>query len=80
MTSTQASVARPRMRGAFDRVKVFSATTLSQRHALGEEVTRWMAEHPEIKIVDLVVVQSSDAEFHCLTICVFYRLRSESRG
>jgi hypothetical protein len=33
---------------------------------------RWLAEHPDLEIVDATVTQSSDAEFHCITICLFY--------
>jgi hypothetical protein len=52
--------------------KVFSATRFAERDQLGELVTRWMAEHPGLELVELRVTQSSDAAFHCLTICVFY--------
>ena len=39
---------------------------------LGERVTDWIREHPEHEAFDKTVTQSSDAEFHCLTITVFY--------
>lgn len=58
-------------------VKVFSATLYKNRERLGEQVTSWMRSHPEAEIVDKIVTQSSDAEFHCLTITLFYRDRSE---
>ena len=54
-------------------VKVFSATRAKDREELGETITRWLAENPRIHPVDRVVVQSSDREFHCLTITIFYR-------
>jgi hypothetical protein len=44
----------------------------AQREILGETVTHWLAEHPDLDIVDVVVTQSSDAAYHCLTISVFY--------
>ena len=53
-------------------VKVFSATKARDREALGENVTRWLIENPQLQIVDKTVTQSSDAEFHCLTITLFY--------
>ena len=56
----------------FDAVKVFSATMFEQRSQLGEKVTEWIAAHPGAKITEFVVTQSSDAEFHCLAISVFY--------
>lgn len=42
------------------------------RQRLGETVTQWLAEHPDLNVIDVVVTQSSDAAFHCLTISVFY--------
>jgi hypothetical protein len=56
-------------------VKVFSATMRAQRDQLGDIVTAWMIAHPEITIVDVTVVQSSDAAFHCISIVVTYRER-----
>ena len=58
---------------AFTGVKVFSATKQLDRNALGEMVTDWLHAHPGIEVVDKVVTQSSDSEFHCLTITLFYR-------
>ena len=55
--------------------KVFSATKARERVSLGEEVTRWVGANPEIEIVEREVLQSSDKEFHCLTIVLFYRKR-----
>ena len=57
----------------FTGAKVFSATKAKERDELGEVITRWVAAHPEVEIVDKVVTQSSDREFHCLTITLFYR-------
>jgi hypothetical protein len=53
-------------------VKVFTATKARDRERLGELVTAWLGDHPEHRIVDKIVTQSSDAEFHCLTITLFY--------
>jgi hypothetical protein len=62
---------------AFSGVKVFSATMIAQRLALGDEVTRWLAEarktRPGFEIVDIVIRQSSDQAFHALSIVVFFR-------
>jgi hypothetical protein len=57
----------------FTGVKVFSATKAKEREELGETVTRWLRANPDLQIVDRVVTQSSDNEFHCLTIVFFYR-------
>ena len=58
----------------FDAVKVFSATKQKDRDELGETASRWLTEnHDAIEIVDKVVTQSSDSEYHCLTITLFYR-------
>ena len=53
-------------------VKVFSATTYSQRERLGDFVTTWLHEHSDLAVVSVTVSQSSDAEFHCLSIVVCY--------
>lgn len=59
-------------RNDFDAVKVFSATKAREREELGETVTRWLKEtKSRYKVVDKVVSQSSDNEFHCLSITLF---------
>ena len=59
----------------FDAVKVFSATKQKEREELGEAVTRWIEKNRRgIQIVDKVVTQSSDNEYHCITISLFYKL------
>jgi folate-dependent tRNA-U54 methylase TrmFO/GidA len=60
----------------FDGVKVFTATKARDRERLGEAVTEWLKENPGIEIVDKEVLQSSDSEFHCLTITLFYRSKA----
>ena len=60
----------------FTGVKVFSATKAKDREELGETVTRWLQSNPGVEVVDRVVSQSSDNEFHCLTIVLFYRPRA----
>jgi len=54
-------------------VKVFSATKAKERELLGELITDWIRSHPEHEIVDKIVTQSSDSEFHCLTITLFFK-------
>jgi hypothetical protein len=56
----------------FNGVKVFSATMVADRDQLGEKVTAWMASHPQLKVTDIVITQSSDEAFHCIAITVFY--------
>jgi hypothetical protein len=65
----------------FNGVKVFSATMFAARDQLGESVTAWLADNPQVTPTDFVVTQSSDSQFHCVAITVFYfeRLHS-SRG
>lgn len=58
---------------AFNAVKVFSATKAREREELGDVITRWIKSNPDKSIVEKVVTQSSDNEFHCLTITIFYR-------
>jgi hypothetical protein len=52
---------------------VFSATKARERETLGERITEWIESMGDLEIIDTVVTQSSDREFHCLTITLFYR-------
>ncbi len=52
--------------------KVFTATKAKERDELVEVVTRWIQANPNARIIDKVVTQSSDSEFHCLSITLFY--------
>ena len=72
MVASGRVITRSRPRLAFNGVKIFSATMYAMREQLGETVTRWLAEHTEFQVVDIVVTQSSDAAFHCIAISVFY--------
>ncbi len=56
---------------AFTAVKVFSATMAREREILGDRVAAWLRAHPELTLVDRVLTQSSDTEYHCLTITLF---------
>ena len=48
-----------------------------EREELGENVTRWLKSNADLEIVDRVVCQSSDNEFHCYTLVLFYRHKSQ---
>ncbi len=63
----------------FDGVKVFSATMSQQREVLGENVTAWLTNHPTCKPTEVIVTQSSDAAYHCITITVFYAEEREAQ-
>ena len=56
----------------FNGVKVFSATMVADRTGLGEKVTEWIARHAHVVVTEIVVTQSSDAQFHCIAISLFY--------
>jgi hypothetical protein len=71
MQSIRNVVLRPGAR--FDSLKVFSATMHGDRAVLGDKVTAWLADHPNVEATEMCVTQSSDASFHCITIVVFYR-------
>jgi hypothetical protein len=60
----------------FSGIKVFSTTLARDRETMGETITKWIKDNPGVEIVDRVVTQSSDKEFHCLTITLFYRQKS----
>lgn len=64
------------MTASYSGVKVFSATKARERESLGERITDWLdANAKKLEVVETVVTQSSDREFHCLTITVFYQHR-----
>jgi len=65
-----------KMASAFTGVKVFSATKAREREAISDRINEWLDDNvAEIDIVDKIVTQSSDREFHCLTITIFYRAK-----
>ena len=44
---------------------------------MGESASAWIeAQQGQIEIVDKVVKQSSDHEYHCVTICIFYKMET----
>ncbi|GAC1345012.1 MAG: hypothetical protein NVS2B9_16080 [Myxococcales bacterium] len=63
---------------AFSGMKIFSTTLARDREAMGDTITRWLRDNAALEVVDKVVTQSSDKEFHCLTITLFYRERARS--
>lgn len=58
--------------GSQKGVRVFSSTTGQYRRELGERITAWLGDDPNVVVDDIRVVQSSDSSFHCLTIVVFF--------
>ncbi len=59
----------------FTGCKVFSATLARDRDAMSDTINAWLAKHPDLDIVDKTVTLSSDKQFHCLTIILFFRER-----
>ena len=51
-------------------VKVFSATMAKDREVLGEKVTDWLRRNPKVQVDELRTMQSSDEQFHCITVVV----------
>lgn len=65
----------------FSGVAIFTATTRYARDEIGGRINRWLAVNPALRVINADVVQSSDAEFHCVSIAIWYsRLGNESRG
>ena len=62
----------------FSGMKIFSTTLARDREQMGDNITRWLQENQKLEIVDKIVTQSSDKEFHCLTITLFYRERART--
>jgi len=63
----------------FQGVKVFSATKARDREMLGEVITDWLRTNSDKDVVDKIITQSSDSEFHCLTITLFYTFATQPR-
>lgn len=59
----------------FTGVKVFSTTLARDREVMGERVTAWLKDNPTLEVVDKEVTQSSDREFHCLSLTLFYKTK-----
>lgn len=64
-------MASANVQGKYSKVKVFSATKAQDRENLGGHIGDWITRFAP-NIVETVVTQSSDAEFHCLAITIFY--------
>ena len=60
--------------------KVFTATKARDREMLGDAVTRWLQDNPGLRVIDKTITQSSDSQFHCLTIALFYELTAPGSG
>ena len=59
----------------FDGVKVFSATKAREREEMSHRITEWISNNKSrIEIVDKKVTQSSDNEYHCFTVTIFYKV------
>lgn len=57
----------------FDGMVIFSATKHTDREQLGANVTAWRQKNPSKTIVEVRTMQSSDNEFHCVTVIIFYK-------
>jgi folate-dependent tRNA-U54 methylase TrmFO/GidA len=57
----------------FTSCKVFTTTLARDREAMSERINAWLADHPELTVVDREVRLSSDRQFHCLSIILFFR-------
>ena len=57
----------------FQGMKIFSATKAKEREKLGETITGWMNKNKHLSVIDYRVSQSSDSEFHCVTVTLLYR-------
>ena len=62
---------------SFTGLKVFSSTKAGEREVLGEVITKRISENLWLGIVARECRQSSDDEFHCLTITLFFRPKSK---
>jgi putative lipoic acid-binding regulatory protein len=71
----ESAMAKKGSEGSFNGCKVFCATMFHQRQVLGEQVTEWLEaarKRPGFSLVDVLVRQSSDEAYHCLSIVIFF--------
>ena len=54
-------------------VHVISTTRHEEREHLGEKITEWLAQHPQLTVVEALVLQSSDSTHHCLAAFLFLK-------
>lgn len=65
------------MIAGYSIVKTFVATRHEARERLGETLTEWLAQHPQLTLVAVEVLQSSDSTHHCLSAVVFLKETSK---
>lgn len=57
-------------------IKVFSATMARDRESLGDVASEWLRQQPpDFEVAEIRTLQSSDSEYHCLSIIVFGRTK-----
>jgi len=54
-------------------IKTFSATMAKDREALGDHVTSWLRLHDDVTVDEIRTLQSSDSEYHCLSVIIIGR-------
>jgi len=57
----------------FDGMAMFSVSKHVDREKMGDDVTAWRKRNPTFVITDVRLTQSSDNEYHCVTIAIFYK-------
>ena len=62
----------PKSKPHFNGVQIFSATKAREREELGNEVTAWIRGNTKLSLIGRKIVQSSDSEFHCISMVMFY--------
>jgi hypothetical protein len=67
-------------KSAISVIKVFSATMLRDREGLGDRVSGWLAENPQLEVRETVVSLSSDSKFHCLSLVLICAERPADAG
>ena len=57
----------------YNGMKVFSVSKAEERDRLGERVTAWLTDHPEVEVRKIKTLQSSDKAFHCISIVLLFQ-------
>lgn len=63
----------------YDTVRVFSCTKAREREVLGERVSDWLRSSGA-QLVGVEVRQSSDEQYHCMSVVLFCRCGTQKGG
>lgn len=66
----------------FDYVKIFRASMKREQDTMDADINKWLLALSKAggEVVDMIVKQSSDSEYHCITIVFTYVVGDGAAG